>query len=179
MKRYVALLRGINVGGKNKIAMSALKTGFLELDFMDVITYLNSGNVIFLSPIDNIESLSNRIGTMIKDKFDLDIPVFIMLQKELEELISNVPEWWGNDDKEIYDNIIFLLPSLSYAKFYDEIGEPYIEYEKVHNCKNIVFWSFVRKNYQKTYWWSKTASVNVRDKITIRTANTIRKIIHL
>ena len=47
MKRYIALLRGINVGGKNKISMKELKAGFEELGFRDVVTYLNSGNVIF------------------------------------------------------------------------------------------------------------------------------------
>lgn len=46
MRRYIALLRGINVGGKNKIPMSELKEGFAELDFAEVVTYLNSGNVI-------------------------------------------------------------------------------------------------------------------------------------
>ena len=47
MQRYIALLRGINVGGKNKISMKELKAGFEELGFRDVVTYLNSGNVIF------------------------------------------------------------------------------------------------------------------------------------
>ena len=73
-------------------------------------------------------------------------------------------------------NIIFLMPPLSYEEFFDEIGNPKSEYEKVHNYKNVIFWSFSRKDYQKTNWWSKTASANVRDKITIRTANTVRKI---
>ncbi|EQF90457.1 hypothetical protein QGC_3530, partial [Clostridioides difficile CD196] len=43
--------------------------------------------------------------------------------------------------------------------------------------KNAIFWSFSRKDYKKTNWWSKTASSNVSDKITIRTANTVRKIV--
>lgn len=47
MQRYIALLRGINVGGKNKISMKELKAGFEELGFSNVVTYLNSGNVIF------------------------------------------------------------------------------------------------------------------------------------
>lgn len=47
MKRYIALLRGINISGKNKIPMSELKKGFAELGFSEVSTLLNSGNVIF------------------------------------------------------------------------------------------------------------------------------------
>ena len=95
MKRYIALLRGINISGKNKIAMSELKEGVTELGFEDVVTYLNSGNVIFCSDIDDKGILSDKINGMIKDRFDLDIPVFIILQEELKELLDNAPDWWG------------------------------------------------------------------------------------
>lgn len=179
MKRYIALLRGINISGKNKIPMSELKKGFAELDFSEVATYLNSGNVIFLSAVDDKNILSDKIKTMIKDRFDLDIPVYVVLQEELKELLNHAPDWWGDDNKEIYDNLIFIMPPLSYEEFYDEIGNPKEEYEKVHPYKNIVFWSFSRKDYQKTNWWSKTASSKVSDKITIRTANTVRKIMSI
>lgn len=121
----------------------------------------------------------HKIKSMIKDIFDLDIPILIVLQEDLEGALSNAPAWWGNDNKEIYDNLIFLMPPLSYTEFYDEIGNPKAEYEKVHHYKNVVFWSFNRKDYQKTNWWSKTTSVKIRDKITIRTANTVRKIVCL
>jgi len=177
MKRYIVLLRGINVGGNNKISMPELKKAFTELGFAEVSTYLNSGNVIFSSAIDDKNVLSNKIELMIKDRFDLDIPVFIVLQEKLEELLNNAPNWWGDDNKEIYDNLIFIMPPLSYEEFYNEIGNPKAEYEKVYHYKNVIFWSFSRKDYQKTNWWSKTASANVRKKITIRTANTVRKIV--
>ena len=114
---------------------------------------------------------------MIKDRFGLDIPVFIVLQEEVQELLNNAPDWWGDDNKEIYDNLIFIMPPLSWQEIYDEIGNPKAEYEKVQNYKDAIFWSFSRKDYQKTNWWSKTASSNISDKITIRTANTVRKIV--
>lgn len=79
MKRYIALFRGINIGGKNKIDMSKLKEAFAELGFTDITTYLNSGNVIFSSVIDDKNVLSNKVKRIIKDRFDLDIPVFIVL----------------------------------------------------------------------------------------------------
>lgn len=176
MKRYIALLRGINISGKNKISMSELKKGFIELDFEEVATYLNSGNVIFSSTAYDTGVLSNQIKSMIQDRFGLDIPVLIILQEELKELLKNAPDWWGDDNKEIYDNLIFIMPPLSYEEFYDAVGDPKEEYEKVSPYKNVVFWSFSRKDYQKTYWWSKTASANISDRITIRTANTVRKI---
>ena len=84
MKKYIALLRGINVSGKNKISMSELKANFIELGFIEVSTYLNSGNVIFLSDIDDLNVLTNTIESMIKNKFKLDIPVLIFLQKEIK-----------------------------------------------------------------------------------------------
>lgn len=179
MKRYVALLRGINISGKNKISMSELKKCIAELDLAEAATYLNSGNVIFSSAVDDKNILSNKIISMIKDEFALDIPVFIILQEELREILKNAPAWWGDDNKEIYDNLIFLMPPLSYEEFYHVIGSPKEDYEKVYNYNNAIFWSFSRKEYQKTNWWRGTASSKVSDKITIRTANTIRKIIDM
>ena len=179
MKRYIALLRGINISGKNKISMSELKAGFKELGFTEVTTYLNSGNVIFLSDIDDNDTLSNKIKQLIKDRIELDIPIFVILQELLADIVNHAPDWWGEGNKEIDDNLIFLIPPLSYEEFFEEIGNPKDEYEKVHSYKNVVFWSFSRKYYQKTNWWSKTASSNISDKITIRTANTVRKIVSM
>lgn len=176
MKRYIALLRGINVSGKNKISMAELKKGFGELGFAETATYLNSGNVIFSSAAEDKSALSDQIHLMIKDRFKLDIPVLVIRQERLEILLKQAPDWWGNEQKEIYDNLIFLLPPFSYKEFYDEIGDPKAEYEKVHHYEEVIFWSFGRKDYQKTSWWSKTAGPNIRDMITIRTANTVRKI---
>lgn len=176
MKRYIALLRGINISGKNKIAMSELKKCFAELGFAEIVTYLNSGNVIFSSAIEDKDVLSNKVQLMIRDRFHLEIPVFIILQEELAELLKNAPDWWGDDNREIYDNLIFLMPPLSYEEFYDEIGVPKAEYESVYHYKNVVFWSFSRKDYQKTNWWSKIVGSGVSGRITIRTANTVRKI---
>ncbi len=179
MDRYVALLRGINVSGKNKITMSALKNEFEKLGYKDIVTYLNSGNIIFSSEKNDISSLIAEIEKMIKEVFDLEIPIFLVIQEELKELLKVVPEWWGNEDKDIYDNLIFMMPTLSYETLHEELGDPKDQYEKIHNYKNVVFWSFIRKDYQKTNWWSKTAKSNISDKITIRTANTIRKIVEM
>lgn len=179
MKRYIAMLRGINISGKNKISMSQLKEGLAGLGFTEVTTCLNSGNAIFSSAIDDKYILSDKINLMIIDRFDLEIPVFIVLQEELKELLNNAPDWWGDDNKEIYDNLIFILPPLSYEEIYDAIGNPNAEFEKALNYKNAIFWSFSRKAYQKTNWWRKTTDSKISDKITIRTANTIRKIVDM
>ncbi|MDD2601893.1 MAG: DUF1697 domain-containing protein [Prevotella sp.] len=176
MKRYIAFLRGINVGGKNKIPMSELKAGFEELCFADVKTYLNSGNVIFSS---DDEDTFGQIEKMIKDRFNLDIPIFVILKEELEDILYNAPDWWGTEDKEIYDNLIFIMPPATFADVLSEIGEPKEELEKIKHYKKTIFWSFNRKDYQKTNWWSKTANANISSNLTIRTANTVRKIVKM
>lgn len=176
MKRYIAFLRGINVGGKNKIPMSELKAGFEELSLVEVKTYLNSGNVIFSS---DDEDFSGQIETMIKDRFDLNIPIFVILKEELEDILYNAPDWWGTENKEIYDNLIFIMPPITFADVLGEIGEPKEELEKIKDYKKTVFWSFSRKDYQRTNWWSKTANANISSKLTIRTANTVRKIVKM
>ncbi len=90
--------------------------------------------------------------------------------------MRNAPDWWGNENKEIYDNLIFIMPPAAFADVFNEIGEPKEGLEQIQDFKNAIFWSFSRKDYQKTNWWSKTASVNIGSKLTIRTANTVRKI---
>ena len=109
-KKYIALLRGINISGKNKVPMSELKNKMEELGYKNVVTYLNSGNVIFESNIDDKETIMRNIYEAIKDKFNLDIPIFVMTASELQEVLNNTPEWWGTNNKEIYDNIIFIIP---------------------------------------------------------------------
>ncbi|MBD5553890.1 MAG: DUF1697 domain-containing protein [Roseburia sp.] len=177
MKRYIAFLRGINISGKNKVPMAELKKEFEKLEFGEVKTYLNSGNVAFSSDKDGTEEFTKQIEIMIKNQFALDIPVFVISREELDDILDNAPDWWGNENKEIYDNLIFVMPPATFAEVYSEIGEPKEGLEKIKDYKEAIFWSFIRKDYQKTNWWSKTASANISSKLTIRTANTVRKIV--
>jgi len=177
MKRQIALLRGINVSGKNKIPMAKLKVGFEELGFQEVKTYLNSGNVIFSSDRDDVRSFTNQIEAMIKQQFGLDITVFVISKEVLEDILRNAPDWWGSEDKEIYDNLIFIIPPATFAEVFNKLGEPKEELETIKNYKEVVFWSFSRKDYQKTNWWPKTASTSISQKLTHRPANTVKKIV--
>lgn len=179
MKRYIALLRGINISGKNKVPMAELKQNFEKLNYTDVKTYLNSGNVIFSGKESDTAKFTNQIEEMIKNQFSLDIPVFVISKEELEDILHNKPDWWGNESKDIYDNLIFIIPPVTFKDVYSEIGEPQEGLEKIMEYNETVFWSFSRKDYQKTNWWSKTANSNVSSKLTIRTANTVRKIVNM
>ena len=82
--KYIALLREINISGKNKILMSELKSELENNKYQNITTYLNSGNVIFESSIDNKKTIMKDINKIIYDKFYLEIPVFIITTSELE-----------------------------------------------------------------------------------------------
>lgn len=177
--KYIALLRGINISGKNKISMSELKAELENNKYQNVVTYLNSGNIIFESNIDNKETIMKAIYKIIKNKFNLEIPVFIMTTTELEDALKHNPDWWGTDNKEIYDNLIFIIPPTKYEEVYNTIGEPSKDIEKIEEYNNYIFWSFDLKKYKKANWWIKTASTDIKDRITIRTANTIKKVLEI
>ena len=177
--KYIALLRGINISGKNKISMPELKKLLEENKYQNVSTYLNSGNIIFECNIDNKETIMDNIHTLIKTKFLLDIPVYITTDKELETILNNSPKWWGSSNKEIYDNLIFIIPPTKYEEVYNTIGSPKEGLEQIEEYNNCIFWSFDLNNYRKSNWWVKTASTNIKDKITIRTANTMKKILEI
>ena len=177
MTRYIVLLRGINISGKNKISMPELKAALIESGYTDVCTYLNSGNVIFSFEETDTVTLAGQIKELIAQKFSLDIPVFVISQAELRGLLEKAPEWWGTDNKDIYDNLIFAIPPHRIETVTEKIGEPTAELEKIEICENTAFWSFDRKKYAKANWWKKTAAAGIGEMITIRTANTLRKIV--
>ena len=120
-KRYVAFLRGINISGKNKVSMAEVKKGFEKLDFIEAKTYLNSGNVIFSSDAADTIKITSRIEEMIKNQFGLDIPVFVISKEKLEDILHHAPDWWGDESQEIYDNLIFIMPPITFKDVYSEI----------------------------------------------------------
>lgn len=84
MKTYIALLRGINVSGKNLIKMAELKQLFATIGFENAITYIQSGNVIFTSKENNTSKIETKITKAIKTKFGYDIKVLVITKNELE-----------------------------------------------------------------------------------------------
>ena len=95
----------------------------------------------------------------------------------LEDILQNAPAWWGAGREGIYDNLVFIMPPAVFSQVLDEIGMPREGLEQIQNYKEAIFWSFSRKDYQKTNWWPKTASAAISRKLTIRTANTVRKLV--
>ena len=179
MKRYIALLRGINISGKNRIPMPELKSHFINLGYTTVQTHLNSGNVLFSVPENREILLADTIKAMIQEQFHLDIPVLVISQETLRDLLWNAPDWWGRGEKDRYDNLIFVMPSTTAESIAEKIGEPTMALEQICICENAIFWSFDRKKYAKANWWKKTASPGIGEHLTIRTANTLKKLIEL
>jgi len=177
MIEYVAFLRGINISGKNKIPMSDLKSCFSELEYGDIKTYLNSGNIAFTAECCETSDIRNKIEKAIEERFGLRIPTIVIEKSELANAMEAAPSWWNTGDKAWYDNFIFILSEDSPEDICTMIGEPTEELERYFVYKNFIFWSFDRAKYQKCNWWKKTASVPIADKLTIRTANTIMKVL--
>lgn len=90
MGKYVALLRGINVGGKNKIKMAELRAAMERLGLSEVQTYIQSGNILFESD-DDEQTLRIMIEQMIEQKFGLSIPTILRTSDELQEIVRNCP----------------------------------------------------------------------------------------
>ena len=91
MNTYIALLRGINVGGHKKIKMAELKEHLKTLNFEQVSTYIQSGNIVFNSPNDSIHDLEEQIHEMILEQYGFDVPVIIKTAKELKHVIDHHP----------------------------------------------------------------------------------------
>lgn len=174
--KYIVLLRGINISGKNKISMNELKEELLKNNYTDVLTYLNSGNIILKSNKSE-KDISDDVNKIIMNKFNIDIPVYVIKLEELIDVLNNNPSWWGINNKDIYDNIIFIVSPTKVEEVIDVVGEPSENIDRIKVYKNVIFWSFDLKNYSKSNWWIKTASTSITNKITIRTGNTIKKLI--
>jgi len=90
MTNKIAILRGINVGGKRKILMTDLKALCEKEGWKDVSTYIQSGNIIFRSSAKNTE-LETSLETAIADKFSYDVPVIVRDTGELQQAIESNP----------------------------------------------------------------------------------------
>lgn len=179
MEKYIALLRGVNISGKNKIAMPSLKLAFEDAGFLDVSTYINSGNVVFTSDISNKENLVDRCKFIISERFSLDIPLTVITANELTKALEHAPNWWDkSSENEVIHQAIFLISPISVDEVYKAVGEAKAEYEQVDFYKDVIFWSAPRATLSKTRWY-KIASSSVNNDVTIRNASTAKKLSQL
>jgi uncharacterized protein (DUF1697 family) len=177
LTRYVALLRGVNVGGKNKVVMSELRVALEEAGFRDVVSYINSGNLLFDSElgVDEVASVCERV---ILDSFGVDVRVVVLTADELVATVEAAPDWWGVDagvGAESKHNAIVVIDPLSAAEACELVGvRP--EYESVAWSGRVIFWSAPLATFSRTAWQKAVTQKTVYDNITIRNANTMRRL---
>lgn len=92
MQKYIVLLRKVNIGGKNKVLMSDLKKEIENIGCKNVITYLNSGNVI-LDSDDDKDILNSKIKLILRNKFNVDTSSYIIAYDKLKDILNNAPTW--------------------------------------------------------------------------------------
>ncbi|MGQ0763228.1 MAG: DUF1697 domain-containing protein [Acidobacteriota bacterium] len=173
---FVALLRGVNVGGNNIISMKSLKTSFEHLGFRDVSTYINSGNILFKATERDARNLETKIETMLSKEYKLGCKVVVRTFPEMASLIANLPKGW-DDDKEWKYNVIFLRHSIDSEKVLERLG-PKSEIEKVVYYPGTLLWSARISDLSRTTM-QKLSSQKLFQDMTVRNTNTTRKLYEL
>lgn len=88
---YIAILRGINVGGKRKLLMADLKNLFTELEFTNITTYIQSGNIIFQSDKPDSKAIETDIETAINKNFGFEVPTIVLTKENYAKIIESNP----------------------------------------------------------------------------------------
>lgn len=171
--KYVALLRGINVGGNNTIKMSELKTCFEQVGFSDVSTYINSGNIIFTDKTNSEIQLITIIEKCIRDNLNLDIPVLVRNANEIKKLVHKLPQNWTNDGKMRTD-VLFLWTETDHPGVIEEI-KTNPDVDKLIYTKGAVIWNIERLNYTKSKFHNFIGT-KIYKQMTARNVNTVRKL---
>jgi uncharacterized protein (DUF1697 family) len=174
--KYVALLRGINVGGNNRVEMSKLKGIFEDLGYLDVVTYINTGNVIFEIEEKNNEIVKKEIEKALKDNFKFEIRVVLRDGKNIEKVCKKIPTDWQNND-EMKTDVLFLWEEFDNKKSLDLINKK----EGIDNLIYVdgaIVWNVDRKNYTKS-GMNKFINSVLYKNMTARNVNTVRKICEL
>jgi uncharacterized protein (DUF1697 family) len=109
---YVALLRGINVGGKNLIGMPALRACFEEHGFPNARTYIQSGNVLFESPETRAGDLTRRIEKMLTASFDYRASVVLRSRAQIRRVVDKAPTKFGANPSAYRYDVIFVKEPL-------------------------------------------------------------------
>lgn len=173
---YVALLRGINIGGRNKVNMKELKNTFENAGMESVVTYINSGNVIFKDDEQTQEEITARLEAAIFEDFSLPIKVLIRDFDVFTVLMEAMPAEWKND-KEMKSDVLFLWEDLTCDSVTEElVVKPQID--KVITVPGAVLWCVDKSDVTKS-GLMRLASKKIYKKITIRNVNSVRKIYYL
>jgi uncharacterized protein (DUF1697 family) len=173
---YVALLRGINVGGNSKVAMPQLKQIFEQLGFEAVRTFINSGNVIFQTDLTNQAKLTKQIEAAIEQGVRHQVRVLLRDLPSMAALVKALPKTWVNDQVTKCD-VLFLWKAVDSPKILKELPtNP--EIEDVKYAPGAVIWRIDRDKATKSRM-SKLVGTDLYKNMTARNPNTVRKLHNL
>ena len=173
---YVALLRGINVGGKNRVDMKELRAVFEDAGMTGVTTYINSGNVVFASRARNHAKLAARLEDAIAAHFGFSIKVLVRDLEGIRAAVEAIhPDW--SDGKAMKCDVMFLWPEADRPSVLDELMiKPGID--EVQYVPGAVVWKVDRDLVTRS-GLMKLVGTPLYKQMTIRNCNTTRKLFEL
>jgi len=155
--------------------MAELKTVLAEAGFSNVVTYLQSGDVIFSSGITNTIELANRIHEVIIEMLGLDVDVIVFSKSEWASIIRKAPVWWGSN-KEWKHNLLVLLKPFDIDEAIRAIGELKPNIEAAEPGNGVIYQSMSLKFFSRTTT-GKLSSGPIYKRITVRNYNTATKLL--
>lgn len=175
--QYVALLRGINVGGKNIVPMASLKAAFTSMGLGDIATYIQSGNVLFTSDQQDIAALTTTIEAALEKAFRFAIPAVVITGGRLERTVDRAPDGFGAAPDVYRYDVLFLKPPLTATKALKDV--PVEEgVDRVHPGTDVIYFSrLIAKASQSRL--SRITQMPVYRQMTIRNWNTTTKLLAL
>ena len=173
---FVALLRGVNVGGNNMISMSSLKKSFETLGFTQVTTYINSGNIVFQTKEGDARKLERKIEQMLSKDYKLDSKVVVRSLAEMEKLVKSLPPTWNDDSRWRY-NVIFLRHSIDSEEVIADLPVK-ADVDQITYRPGALLWSAPVSELARSYM-AKLSSRKIFRDMTVRNLNTTRKLCEL
>jgi len=170
---YVAFLRGVNVGGKGIVSMASIKQALIALGLSDVRTYINSGNVIFSTRASDAQKLAARIEKALEQHTGMTIKLLVMDHKTLKKMVDAIPSNWV-DDKTMRTYVLLLWKELDDRGIVDRLPtKPGVD--ELKYTPGAVVWRVDRENVSRSQM-NRIVGTPLYKKITIRSANTMRKL---
>ncbi|BDT65060.1 hypothetical protein SP4011_14770 [Streptococcus parapneumoniae] len=174
MIRYALLVRGINVGGKNKVVMAELRQELTELGIEKVETYINSGNIFFTSTEPKAR-LVEKLETFFGTRYPFIQSFSLLSQEDYEAEVENLPAWWNEDLAR--KDVLFYTEGLNVNQVIEKVDSLKLEDEVLHFGKLGIFWGkFSGESYSKTAYHKYLLKMPFYHCITIRNAKTFDKI---
>lgn len=177
MIRYINLLRGINVGGNNIIKMTELKSCFESMGFGEVVTYIQSGNVLFDSDESDLDMLVQLIETTLSKRFGYDSKVVLIKQQALIEIVNNAPKDFGNNFNDYRYDVIFLKSPLTAKEVLSGIKKKE-GVDFVFAGDGVLYFSRLSSQSSQSHI-TKIIGTAIYKKMTIRNWNTTTKLCEL